>query len=102
MELWHGQQSSACPQHEKIDILIGRVHQLEDALQASHLLHSHETHPLLKEDFRLIATPLEPFASEPEPAGKEDEVAECMGTLTLDKSGTQYFGTTGAYAVSTF
>ena len=83
-------------------MLIARIHQLEDALQASHSLHSHETHPLLEEDFRLIATPLEAFTSQLEPAGKEDEVAECMGTLTLDKSGTQYFGTSGAYAVSIF
>ena len=67
-------------------MLIGRVHQLEDALQASHWLHSHETHPLLEADFRLIATPLEAFTSQ-EP--KDDEVAESIGTLTSDNSGTQ-------------
>ena len=81
-------------------MLIDRVHQLEDALQASQKLHSHETHPLLEADFRFIATPLEAFTSQAEP--KDDEVAESIGTLTSDNSGTQHFGTTGAYVANTF
>ncbi|KAF8513491.1 hypothetical protein JB92DRAFT_2923771 [Gautieria morchelliformis] len=84
--------------HEKIDALICRVRQLEIALETSHSLHSRETHPLLEEELRLIAAPIEPVMSASDHAGKVDELADSLGTLSLEKSGTQYFGTTGAYA----
>ena len=74
---------------------------MELALEASHALHSREAHPLLEEELRLIATPVEIVTTETEPIPKEEELTEYLGTLTLDKSGTQYFGTAGAYAVST-
>jgi hypothetical protein len=87
-------------QHEKIDALIGRVRQLEIALETSHSLHSREIHPLLEEELRLIAAPIESVMSASDHAGKDDELADSVGSLSLDTSGTQYFGTTGAYAVS--
>lgn len=89
-------------QHERIDALIDRVRQLELALETSHALHSSkESHPLLEKELRLIATPVAIMTTESEATPKEEELTEYLGTLTLDKSGTQYFGTAGAYAVST-
>ena len=70
-------------------------------MEASHKLHSSESHPLLEKELRLIATPVEIVTTEAELTSKEEELTDYVGTLTLDKSGTQYFGTAGAYAVST-
>ncbi|KAF8582757.1 hypothetical protein K439DRAFT_1661654 [Ramaria rubella] len=85
--------------HEKIDALIGRVHQLESALEKSHSLHSSEPHPLLGVELRLIATPVDSkIPSNPELAQKEKEMVDTMGILTLDNRGTRYFGWTGAFA----
>ena len=93
-------------QHEKIDALLNRVRQLERALEASHALLSSETHPLLFEELRLIATPMQAAAPEPEPqpqaTEKDEDLAECVGTLTLENLGTRYFGSPGDFAVGTF
>lgn len=74
------------------------MHQLEVALEASHRLHSNECHPLLKEEYRLVANPLDSAAAEPEQATKQ-ELAEGLGTLTIDDHGFRYFGATGSFAV---
>jgi hypothetical protein len=66
----------------------------------SHSLHSNDSHPLLREEFRRIATPIEPAVPGPEPGLKEEELADSMGTLTLDGHGSRYFGSTGAIAVN--
>ncbi|KAF8582756.1 hypothetical protein K439DRAFT_1618032 [Ramaria rubella] len=85
--------------HDKIDALIGRVRQLENALEASHSHNSCDPHPLLGDELRIIATPIDStISSEPEPIVKEEELVESMGTLTLDNRGTRYFGATGAFA----
>ncbi|KAF8582754.1 hypothetical protein K439DRAFT_1618030 [Ramaria rubella] len=85
--------------HDKIDALIGRVRQLENALEASHSHNSCDPHPLLRDELRIIATPIDSaISSEPEPIVKEEELVESMGTLTLDNCGARYFGATGAFA----
>jgi len=85
--------------HKKIDTLISRVQELETALEASHSINSSDIHPLLSEDHRLVATPLDSAAAEPQRAVRE-ELAESLGTLTLDDHGTRYFGSIGTFAVS--
>lgn len=45
--------------HEKISVLANRVRDLEDGLAQSHALNSHESHPLLSEEFLQIKRPLE-------------------------------------------
>jgi len=83
--------------HKKIDALLNRVHELEVALEASHRLQSNGCHTLLKEEYRLVANPLDSAAAEPEQATKQ-ELAEGLGTLTIDDHGFRYFGATGSFA----
>jgi hypothetical protein len=85
-------------QHDKIDTLIARVRQLENALEKSHTLHSTEPHPLLRHELHLIAKPLD-SKPVPEQSLGEEELADAVGTLTLDGSVSRYFGSTGAFAV---
>lgn len=87
-------------EHDKIEALIARVRQLEDALEISHALHATEPHFLLTRELRLIATPIETIVPESEPGHKEEELAESMGALTLDVHGSRYFGPTGVFTVS--
>jgi hypothetical protein len=80
---------------------LNRVHALEGALEVAHRYNSTEVHPLLAEEYRLIATPLDSAAAEPEHSIRE-ELAEGVGTLTLYDHGVRYFGATGSFAVCAF
>ena len=65
----------------------------------AHSLQSNESHPLLRDQLRLIATPVASVGPGPGLRAEEEELAESMGTLTLDGHGSRYFGSMAAFAV---
>ncbi|GJJ11269.1 hypothetical protein Clacol_005501 [Clathrus columnatus] len=86
--------------HARVDSLVQRVRQLENALEVLQTLHYAEVHPLLTDELRGIATPLEEGESSlsveelPTTILKEEGLSESMGTLALDKKGIRFFGPT--------
>ncbi|KAI0372775.1 hypothetical protein BV20DRAFT_1014847 [Pilatotrama ljubarskyi] len=85
--------------HEKITQLANRVRDLEDALRASHALHSMEPHPLLSEELLRIKAPIqrENLINTGATNGNSDEqsgdVVDSFGSLSISDSGrTNYFG----------
>lgn len=85
--------------HEKINQLANRVRDLEDALRASHTLHSVEPHPLLSEDLLRIKAPIqrENLINTGATNGNSDEqgadVVDSFGSLSISEGGrTNYFG----------
>jgi benzoyl-CoA reductase/2-hydroxyglutaryl-CoA dehydratase subunit BcrC/BadD/HgdB len=73
--------------HEKISELSNRVRELEDALARSHSLHTHEPHPLLREDLLSIKRPLEREKDE-NPVQDEEEKLET--SESVGASGSLY------------
>ncbi|KAI0820381.1 fungal-specific transcription factor domain-containing protein [Trametes gibbosa] len=85
--------------HEKINQLANRVRDLEDALRASHALHSMESHPLLSEDLLRIKAPIQrenlinTGATNGHPDEQGADVVDSFGSLSISESGrTNYFG----------
>ncbi|KAI8996345.1 hypothetical protein BD414DRAFT_408664 [Trametes punicea] len=85
--------------HEKINQLANRVRDLEDALRASHALHSMEPHPLLSEELLRIKAPIqrENLINTGAANGNTDEesgdVVDSFGSLSISEGGrTNYFG----------
>lgn len=85
--------------HEKINQLANRVRDLEDALRASHTLHSLDPHPLLSEDLLRIKAPIQrenlinTGATNGNPDEQGADVVDSFGSLSISESGrTNYFG----------
>ena len=85
--------------HEKINQLANRVRELEDALRASHALHSLEPHPLLSEELLRIKAPIqrENLINTGAANGTNEEpgadVVDSFGSLAISDTGrTNYFG----------
>ncbi|KAH9935858.1 uncharacterized protein BXZ73DRAFT_45387 [Epithele typhae] len=85
--------------HEKINQLANRVRELEDALRASHTLHSTDSHPLLSEELLRIKAPIqrENLISTGIQNGSPEEpgadVVDSFGSLSISDTGrTNYFG----------
>ncbi|KAM5532910.1 hypothetical protein V8D89_013462 [Ganoderma adspersum] len=85
--------------HEKINQLANRVRELEDALRASHALHSLESHPLLSDELLRIKAPIqrENLINTGATNGTAEEpgadVVDSFGSLAISDTGrTNYFG----------
>lgn len=77
---------------------------MENALEVVQTLHYSDAHPLLTDELRSIATPLEDNESSvnveelPTTILKEEGLSESMGTLALSTRGSRYFGPTATFA----
>ncbi|KAF8627682.1 hypothetical protein AX15_004301 [Amanita polypyramis BW_CC] len=85
--------------HDKINELANRVRQLEDALEASHSLHSLEPHPLLTDDLLRIKRPLERDRADYVPVKEEraegTDTIDALGSLSISQNGrANFFGQT--------